>query len=333
MTIAEIDTTTSTFKVIRELIEAEQSYLSDFFKNLNIDAVDKILNLLLNCQGMIFLTGVGKSELIAKKIAVTMTSTGTRASFISPTNALHGDLGIVKKGDLFLVLSKSGESDEACNLIPFVRNKNVETVAIVNNESSRLAKACDFVLALPNVKELCPFDMAPTTSTTVQAIIGDILAISLMRLKNFSIEEYATFHPAGRIGRRISMKVEDIMISGNNVPKCKADDSLVDTLVELSNKQCGAVLIVDNNECLLGIFTDGDLRRALQNLGVNALQEPMKNVMIKYPKYINSEILAWDAMKVMEADQKHPIMVLPVLDSDKKVVGLIKMHDLIQAGI
>ena len=319
--------------MLSELFEKERSYLNHFFDHVDLQSVDKVLQELFNCQGMIIITGVGKSGIIAKKTAVTMTSVGSRAIFLSPTNALHGDIGIVNPGDVFLILSKSGESDELLNLIPFVRNKGAKIIAFVTSSNSRLANAVDLVLQLPSERELCPFDMAPTTSTTIQGIVGDVLAIALMRLKNISVEDFVQSHPAGRLGKRVTMLVDDLMLKGNAIPLCAPKDKLVDTLVVLSNKQCGCVLIIDESNQLLGIFTDGDLRRSLQKEGVAALDIAMDQLMTKNPRYIGPDLLAYDAMKSMERDQKHPVMVLPVLGKGKNVLGMIKMHDLVQAGI
>lgn len=319
--------------ILNELFEEERSSLNHFFDSVDLEQLDRVLQLLFACKGMIVVTGIGKSGLVGKKMAVTLTSTGTRALFLSPTNAMHGDLGILRSEDIFFILSKSGESDELLNLIPFVRNKGVTIVGMVCDPRSRLAKAVDILLELPSVKELCPYDLAPTTSTTIQSIVGDILAISLMRLKEFSKDEFVKIHPAGRIGKRISMKVKDLMLSGAAVPFCSPHDKLVDTLVELSNKQCGCVLIVDDKKKMLGIFTDGDLRRSLQAKGEKALSSKMQELMTHSARSIGPDVLAWEAMKAMEADQKHPIMVLPVLAEDGTVIGIIKMHDIVQSGI
>jgi arabinose-5-phosphate isomerase len=319
--------------ILKELFEKERSYLNHFFENLNLEEVDCVLKELLNCRGNIIVTGVGKSGLVAKKFAVTMISTGTKAIFLSPINALHGDIGIINNDDVFLILSKSGESDELLNLIPFVRNKEVKVISLVSNANSRLAISSDIVLNLPPERELCPFDMAPTTSTTIQGIIGDVLAIALMRLKNVSIEDFVRSHPAGRLGRRATVLVKDLMLKEEKIPFGKPEDKLVDSLVELSNKQCGCLIIADPNGTMLGIFTDGDLRRALQTYGVDALESTLEKLMTKNPRYTSPDVLAFEALKVMESNQKKPIMVLPVLDKEQKVVGVIKMHDLVQAGV
>lgn len=319
--------------VLKELFQQEQRDLNHFFDSMNMESLSRVLEEMLNCKGSIVFTGVGKSGIVAKKIAVTMTSTGTRSLFLSPTNALHGDIGILNKNDLFVILSKSGESDELMNLIPFIRNQGVRVAAIVCNKYSRLAKASDVVLDIPPEKELCPFDMAPTTSTTIQGIVGDVLAIAMMKIKNFSIEDFVKSHPAGRLGKRATFLVKDLMIHGENIPLGSPKDSLVDSLVELSNKQCGCVIVVDDEGRMLGIFTDGDLRRALQTQGVNVLKCSLESLMTKNPKSIGPNVLAYTASKEMESNQKHPVMVLPVVDDDQRVVGIIKMHDLIQSGV
>lgn len=319
--------------MLKELFEQEQRYLSYFFEHLDIKAAEQLLDILFHCPGVAIFTGIGKSGLVAKKIAVTMTSTGSRAFYLSPTNAMHGDIGIVTEKDVFIMLSKSGESDELLNLVPFMRNRGIKLISIVSNPNSRLAKACDFFVNLPLQKELCPFDLVPTTSTAIQMIFGDVLAVALMSRKKFSLDEYALNHPAGRIGRRITTKVKDLMISGTGIPKCTPNDKLVDILVELSNKRCGCILIVNEAHIFQGIFTDGDLRRALQHHGPKALEVTMHELMTHSAKFIGPHELAWEAMQVMESDQKHPVTVLPVLEDGNKVVGLIKMHDIVQSGI
>lgn len=319
--------------MLKELFEKKREYLNHFFETINLQEAEKFLEILRECRGLMVFTGVGKSGLIAKKIAVTMTSTGSRALYLSPTNALHGDLGILSKEDVFILLSKSGESDELLSLLPFLRNKGVKVLGIVSNPKSRLAKSCDYTVTLPVIKELCPFNMAPTTSTAIQMIFGDVLAIALMQKSNFTVDQYAMNHPAGSIGKRMTVKVSDLMLVGKNVPVCKPDDKLVDTLVELSNKRCGCVLVIDEQKTLQGIFTDGDLRRALLNQGPNVLNLPIKQLMICSPKFVPPTKLALEAMQLMEADQKNAITCLPVIDDSRKVLGLIKLHDIVQSGL
>lgn len=318
---------------LKKLLEKEREILFRFFEQIDLSAADRLFQILKECKGLIFISGVGKSGLIAEKIAVTMTSTGSRAFFLSPTNAMHGDIGIVSKDDVFLMISKSGESEELLQMVPFLRNRGVTPIAIVNNSHSRLAKACEFSVVLPMEKELCPFDLVPTTSAVIQLIFGDVLAVALMMHKDFSLVDYAMNHPAGKIGRRLTLRVKDLMLKGKDIPLCHPSDKLVNTLVELSNKRCGCVLVVDDQQHLLGIFTDGDLRRALQKLGSEALETTMQSLMTPTARFISSEEMASQALSLMEADQHRPITVLPVLNEELRVVGLIKLHDIIQSGL
>lgn len=315
------------------MLAEEKKSLDYFFDKINLEEADKLVELFLNCKGVVILTGVGKSGLVAKKIAVTMSSTGSKALYLSPTNALHGDIGMVHKEDVFVAISKSGESEELLHLIPAIRNKGVKLVAIVSNAESRLAKASDYVMLLPLRKELCPFDLVPTTSTTIQMIFGDLLSIAVMSKKEFSLDQYAMNHPAGRIGKRITMRVRDIMLTDTHIPMCDPTAKLGDILVELSNKKCGCVLVANEARKLQGIFTDGDLRRALQNHGSQALDKTIEQLMTLCAKSVSPDILAWDAMRIMEEDQKRPVTVLPVLSEDKTILGLIKMHDIVQSGL
>lgn len=318
--------------MLSKLFATQKTYIDYFFDHLNMEEVESVLQAFLSCQGLIFFTGVGKSGIIAQKIAATLVSTGTKAMYLPPTDALHGDLGIVSKKDIFVFLSKSGESEELMNLIPFVQSKGAMIISLVSNSKSRLAKASNLFVNLPLERELCPFDLAPTTSTAIQLIFGDVLAVGLMKARDFSLDDYAMNHPAGRIGKRTRILVKDLMLGGESVPICKGEDKLVDVLVELSNKRCGCLLIVDEQKHLKGVFTDGDLRRSLQTKGSNVLNENIENLMTKTPRTVGSHKLAWEAMQLMESDPKHPITVLAVVD-DKKLCGIVKMHDLIQSGL
>lgn len=317
---------------LKDLLDQGKQYLNFFFDHLDIDQAERIFELLAECPGNIIFSGVGKSGLVAQKIAATMTSTGSRSFFLCPANALHGDLGIITHQDILVLLSKSGESEELLGLIPHLRNKGCKLIAVVSNPESRIAQQCDMFISLPVEKELCPFDMAPTTSTAIQLIFGDILAIGLMKRKQFSLDDFAFNHPAGRIGRRISLKVRDLMLIGDRIPACSQDTRLVNLLVELSNKKCGCMLVVDKKNTLLGIFTDGDLRRSLQKHGPEALQMSVHMLMTKQPKYITPEELAWTAMQTMESNGG-AVTVLPVLNEEGTVLGLIRLHDIIQAGL
>ena len=319
--------------MIKELLSQKKGYIDYFFDRLDFKEMEVLCEKLIQCKGKVCLTGIGKSSIIANKIAMTMISTGTPALYISALDALHGDLGSVKSEDIIMMFSKSGESDELIHLLPCLRNKGAYLVAIVSNDNSRLAKACDYSVTLPLERELCPFDLAPTTSAVIQLIFGDILTVAMMKQKQFSLDQYALNHPAGRIGKRITFKVKDLMIDKEDIPLCFPEDRLLDVLVTLSNKKCGCLLVVNEKKQLQGIFTDGDLRRALQN-HVNQLEGlKISDVMTESPISIAPNAMAWDALKLMEANPKKPITVLSVLEEEQVVVGLIKMHDILQSGI
>ena len=318
---------------VKELLEKEKRILSYFFNQIDAESINRLLSLLKACKGMLFITGVGKSGLVAEKIALTLTSTGTRAFFLSSSNALHGDIGIVRTGDIFLMISKSGESEELLQLIPTLRNKNVKIIAIVNAKNSRLSIAADLSVYLPLEQELCHYDLVPTSSTVTQMIFGNVIAVSMMMHLNFGLEEYAQNHPAGKIGRRLTLRVEDLMLKGHDLPLCFPNEKLVDVLVPLSSKRCGCILVINSEKILKGIFTDGDLRRALQRLGPKALEASMQELMTTTPRTISPAEMAAEALKKMEADQQHPITVMPVVNQKHEVQGLIKMHDILQSGL
>jgi arabinose-5-phosphate isomerase len=318
---------------IQELFHSYRDGINHFFNGIDLQEVEEVLNAFKKCSGLLVFSGVGKSGLVAQKIATTMTSTGTRALFLSPVEAMHGDIGVVSANDLFIAVSKSGETEELLHLLPYVRNKGAKVIAFVSNPESRIAKGADITLTLPVEKELCPFNLAPTISTTAQLILGDVLAIALMKAAQFSLDQYAMNHPSGTIGKRITLKVEDLMLKGEHIPRAKAQTRIIDALHELSNKRAGCLLIVDDQEKLLGIFTDGDLRRALQKYGDALLQKPLEEVMTKEGRTIGPQVLAWEAMKIMEGSQKSPIMMMPVINENRRVLGLLKMHDIIQSGL
>jgi len=319
--------------MLQKLLSQQKQHLDHYFAHFNFGDCDTLLQEILACRGMLFFTGVGKSGYIAQKIVATLQSTGTKAFFLSPMDALHGDLGMVSSQDLVLVLSKSGETEELLQLLPFIRNKGANVVAITSNETSRLSQAADRAFLLPCEKELCPFNLAPTTSTAVQLLFGDLLAIALMEKRGFSMDQFAENHPGGRIGRRSSIRVRDLMLDKERTPICFSHERLEDVLIDFSNKRCGCLIVIDEKKQLHGIFTDGDLRRALQAKGERILKEKMGQLMTGSPKSIEMDALAWEALKLMESDQQRPVSVLPVLSSQKEVVGIVKMHDLIQAGL
>ncbi|MGZ3633046.1 MAG: KpsF/GutQ family sugar-phosphate isomerase [Parachlamydiaceae bacterium] len=319
--------------MLKKLIESSKQNIDHFFQHLDLTQTEKLVDILEKCQGTLFFTGVGKSEIMAKKIAGTMTSTGTRALFMGATNALHGDIGILSAQDMLVMLSKGGESEELINLVPYVRHKGAKTIAIVSDQASRLSQMCDMHISLPLANELCPFNLAPTTSAQIQMIFGDLLTIALMHRKNFTLDQYAENHPSGKIGRRITTKVENLMLTGDLVPTCLPEDQTLKALIELSKKRCGCVLVVDPSRRLLGIYTDGDLGRTLNTHGPEALKRPIQELMKPNPRCISKTKLAWEALQQMEANSTSPVTVLAVTDENGHLEGLIKMHDILQARI
>lgn len=315
--------------MLKTLFHDQRRYLNHFFDSVDLNQAQKIFNLLLGCKGVVILSGVGKSGHIAEKVATTFLSTGTRAFFLSASNALHGDIGFVSPQDIFIAFSKSGGSQELVDLLPHVQKKGAATIAVVSTAHSKLAKLCDLSIVLPIQREICPHDLAPTTSTAAQLIFGDCLAIALMQAKQFSVTDFAANHPSGSLGRKITFKVSDLMLKGSDIPLCKPTDPLLDVLHELSIKRCGCLLVADEQGVLQGIFTDGDLRRAIQAKGPEALRSPLSELMTLAPKSISSDQLALEAVKKMEEDPARLITVLPVLEQGR-VIGLIRMHDILQ---
>ncbi|NDE82228.1 MAG: KpsF/GutQ family sugar-phosphate isomerase [Chlamydiia bacterium] len=318
--------------MIKKIIDNAKQYINSFFDAVGSQEIETVVSLCRECEGLLIITGVGKSGIIAEKIAMTLVSTGTRALYLPAMNFLHGDIGIVSDRDLVLMISKTGESEELLNLLPFIQRKKAKTIAVVSRPSSRLSQGCDFSLCLPVEKELCSFDLVPTISTVVQLIFGDILAVALMQHRNFQMSHYAMNHPAGAIGKKLTLSVRDLMLKDSDIPLCRPENRLVDVLVELSNKKCGALLVASEKKEFIGIFTDGDLRRALQSKGSSVLDETMQSLMSPSAVSLDGDVLAWDALKYMQQDSSKWVMVLPVLDQGK-IIGILRMHDLVQAGI
>jgi arabinose-5-phosphate isomerase len=318
--------------MLKELLNESKTQIDYFFKSVNVEQFEHILTLCSSCKGLLVFTGVGKSGLIAEKIANTLASTGTRSLYLPSLNFLHGDIGILSEGDIVFMLSKSGEAEDLLNLLPFIKQKKATTVSVTSSAGSRLAKSCNEHMLLPIEKELCHFDLVPTTSSEVQLIFGDILSIALMKLKNFSLTDYALNHPSGSIGKKMTLAVKDLMLAGEHLPVCMPESKLSDVLLELTQKRCGALVVVDETKKLKGIFTDGDLRRALQRHGPDILSHEINDLMTTGAICIDLNSLAWDAMREMQKNPNKWVMVTPVTENNQ-VVGLLRMHDIIQAGI
>lgn len=316
--------------VLQSLVEQQRQFVNSFFDQIDLQQIEQVVHACMECKGLIVLTGVGKSGIIAEKIAMTLTSTGSRALYLPAANFLHGDIGGMTKDDLVFMLSKSGETRESLELIPHIRRKGSKIITIISELHSSLAKKGDLAIYLPVEKELCSYDLAPTTSTSVQLLFGDLIAMALMREKGFTLEQFAENHPAGAIGKKITLFASDLMKTGGELPLCSPDDKLVDMIVELSNKRCGCLLVISPDQTLLGIFTDGDLRRALQIHGPAVLERKMGELMTKSTIFVEPDDLAYQALKKMQSVRF--VTVAPVLEN-QKVVGLIRMHDIVHKGI
>ncbi|MBP7075027.1 MAG: KpsF/GutQ family sugar-phosphate isomerase [Rhabdochlamydiaceae bacterium] len=318
--------------MLKKLFSEQQSHLAYYFEQIDPARVESIVNACAETKGLLIFTGVGKSGIIAEKIAMTLISTGTKALYLPATNFLHGDIGIVSCDDMVVMLSKSGETEELVSLMPYVQKRGAKIMAWVSNLQSRLAIQADLSILLPVEKELCPFDLAPTISTEVQLLFGDVLAVALMKKKGFTIGSYGENHPSGMIGKKATITVKELMVPLNKLPLCKPSKVLQEILSEFSDKRLGCVIITDDKGLFQGIFTDGDLRRALQSHGPSVLEKKLEDLMTRTAITTDSNEMAWDALKMMQKDPTRWIMMLPVLE-DRQIVGLVRMHDIIHAGI
>ena len=310
----------------KRTIKIESNSISQIASQLDksfITLCDKVIK----CDGKFIIMGVGKSGHIAQKISATLSSTGTPSVFIHPTEAAHGDMGLIDKKDIVLLISNSGETDEIINILPSLKRHCKKIASLTSNNKSSIAKSADIKIQLKSKKEACPLNLAPTSSTTNAMVFGDALAIALLEAKGFTQKDFASSHPAGKLGKKLITQVEDLMHKGNAVPKVSADTILDKALLEITKKNLGITLIVEKTR-LVGIFTDGDLRRCI-NKKVDIQNTKIKDVMTKKFKTINSDALAIDAANIME-DNK--IFTLVVIDKNKHI-GVISMHDLIEARI
>jgi len=287
----------------------------------------KLCETVLNSKGKFVVMGVGKSGHIARKISATLSSTGTTSIFIHPTEAAHGDMGMINKKDIVLLISNSGETDEIINIIPSLKRHAKKIASLTSNNKSTISRSADIKIQIKSKKEACPLDLAPTSSTTNALVFGDALAVALLEAKGFTKNDFASSHPAGKLGKKLITKVSDIMHKGNSVPKVKPDTILDSALIEITKKNLGITLITNKTK-IVGIFTDGDLRRCINNK-IDIHKTQIKEVMTKDFKTISSDSLAVDAAEMME---KNKIFTLVVMDK-RKYVGVISMHDLIEARI
>lgn len=315
---------------VREILEIEAAAIHRAGENLNAADVIRALELLLTCKGKVVVTGVGKSGVIAQKIAQTLTSTGTAAVFVHPSDALHGGLGVVAGDDLVIALSNSGETDELLAIMPSIRQRACKVISIIGNADSTLGSQSEVTLDASVEKEACPLNLAPTASTTVALAIGDALAMALMEAKGLTEDEFAINHPAGQLGKRLTLAVRDLMHESPNVAP---DAGWIDVVHAISRHALGAVNVVDGDSKLFGVITDGDLRRTIERTAPEQFSGlRASSMMTASPITTTPETLAYEALRLME-ERSSQIAILPVIDSEGRAVGLLRLHDVVRSGL
>ena len=319
--------TKSLLEIAKAVVQTEADSILMLKDRIN-QTFNDACQLILSCEGKVILVGMGKSGHIAKKIAATLASTGTPSFYVHPGEAGHGDLGMVNEKDVVIIISYSGESNEIVTLLPSIRRLDISVISMTGNSNSTIAEESDVHLDVSVDQEACPHNLTPTSSTTVALVMGDAIAITLLNARGFTPEDFAKSHPSGALGRRLLTLVSNIMKSGDDIPIVSKETSLIDSLLVMSQKALGMVLITDNNT-LLGIFTDGDLRRVLEK-NINFQNLLIKDVMTQNCKSIQPNKPALIALKMME---EYRLNSLPVVDSDNQVIGAINMHTLMQAKV
>jgi len=299
-----------------------------------IDATfEQAVDMVLESKGRVVVTGMGKSGQIGKKIAATLASTGTPALFLHPAEGVHGDLGMVMRGDVVIALSNSGETEEIARMLPSLKRLGIQIIALTGNKESTLAKNSDVVLDVGVKEEACPLGLAPTASTTAALAMGDALAVALLDKRGFRPEDFACFHPGGALGKRLLLRVRDLMHSGNDIPTVSEETLIKDAIFEISSKKMGVTAVLDEAGKLIGVISDGDLRRWMEKTektGENLLAKKAGEIMTKNPKVANKDSLAAEAVAIME---KNSITCLIVADAQKRPEGGIHLHDLLKAGV
>ncbi|MBK6765891.1 MAG: KpsF/GutQ family sugar-phosphate isomerase [bacterium] len=312
----------------RRLLDIEAEAVRALGPRINGD-FSRALEILLGVRGHVVVTGVGKSGHIARKISSTLASTGTPSSFLHPAEAAHGDMGMVTKDDAAILISKSGESDELWTVLPYLKLLGIPVIGFLGNLKGGLAEKCDVVLDASVAEEGCPMNLAPTASSTAALALGDALAVALLTAKGFTSEDFAFLHPGGALGKRLLLRVEDVMHTGEAIPRAQETDDLKTSIMCMTKFRLGAVCITGPDSELIGIFTDGDLRRTLER-NVDLSKARIGELATRYPKRILQTELVVRAVNVME---RYNILVLPVVDDEGKLTGIVHMHDLLKSGI
>ena len=315
-------------QIIKDVLLTEAKELEKAANSVSFD-IEKAIDLIMSSKGKLIVTGVGKSGLVGAKIAATLASTGTSSFFLHPTEAMHGDLGMIGKEDIVLGISYSGESDELIQILPHLKRLNIPLIAMARNEKSTLAKYSDVFININVEKEGCPLDVAPMSSTTLTMAMGDCLAVCLMKKRDFKKEDFASFHPGGSLGKKLFVKVDDLLRK-DNLPVVSRETKLKDAILVMSEGRLGSVIILDENEKVIALLSVGDLRRALMNDNFSMDCKVEEIATINPKRLKNKELLASDALQVIE---DYKIQLLIVTDENDKLVGVLHIHDLIEAGI
>jgi len=320
-----LNTKKNILDIAKQTISIESKAIANLINFLNKD-FENVVNLILNSKGRVILTGIGKSANIAAKIVATLNSTGTPSIFMHAADAIHGDLGIIQKDDIVICISKSGNTPEIKVLIPLIKNSSNKIIAITGNIKSYLAVQADFVLNTTVEQEACPNNLAPTTSTTAQLVMGDALAVCLLEMKDFGSKDFAKYHPGGTLGKRLYLRVNDLL-ENNAIPIVSKEDTITDVIIEISEKRLGVTAVIDQNN-IVGIITDGDIRRMLKdNLSINELTA--KDIMSLNPKTINADAMAVEALDIMENNSIAQLLVT----ENGSYKGVVHIHDLLKEGI
>ena len=311
----------------RQVLQIEADGILNLIERLD-QRFDQMVEVIMNASGRVIVSGIGKSGIIGRKISATLNSTGTRSLFLHPVEAMHGDLGMVVKDDVFLAMSYSGETDELNILMPSIRNVGCTVISMTGNTASTLAKHSDIVIDVGVKKEACPLGLAPTASTTALLAMGDALAVVLINKKHFKTSDFKRFHPGGALGQRLSRQVKDIMFTGEAIPSVTTAVSMQKAVEEMDRHGLGALIVVDGDQKLAGILTDGDLRRMIAQKKP-VLEQSLTAVMTPSPLHAFSQTPAFDALNIME---QHEITVLPIVDERHRVSGILHLHDILGKG-
>ena len=315
-------------KLANEVLEIESKCVLDLKRSIDEKFI-KAIDILYECKGRVIITGMGKSGHIGKKIAATLSSTGTPSYYLHPAESIHGDSGVITKQDVIIAISNSGETEELLNLLPLIKRFGVKMIALTGKTNSTLANTADVTLDIGVEKEACPLNKAPTASTTATLAMGDALAVCLLKKRGFTEEDFLIYHPGGKLGKGILFKVSDLMISDDRLPVINENTNFIDVIKFISDKKLGMAILTDDNGVMTGILTDGDIRRTMIKFD-NPKTLKAKDVMTINPKTISADDLAAKALHFME---KYSITALAITDGENKPVGIIHVHDLLKAGV